>query len=468
MLVVGGGPAGAALARRLAHLGHAVVVAERCAFPRPHVGESLVGDVLPMLEVLGVRTAIEEAGFLRPESAIVRWAAAAERRPIAGEPGFQVDRGAFDHLLLAAAAQAGATVLQPARAISTERAGDGRWHTRVRWNDAEVVVESGFLADATGRRGVLGGAKRRVSPKTVALFAYWRQTPFDGPETRVDAGDDAWYWGAPLPGGEFNAAVFVDASDYRQGLTRAGGREAFYDALIARSELLRACRRGRRIGPLHACDATSRCDDAPVTADAIKVGEAAFSIDPLSSQGVQAALGSALHASAVIHTIVNRPDDAPLALRFYRARQRESVELHRRAAARFYADAASTKPGAFWRARAAAATLESHPEPREEPRLPEARTEIELAAGVRLDVVPTVREGFIEATEAVVRPGALPPIAFLDGMAVGPLVRMIEPGTTVERVLQLWSGRMPYRRAVAILRALWDAGVVCRAAARYC
>ena len=78
--VIGGGPAGSALARRLRQLGHSVVIVEKRAFPRPHIGESLVGDVLPLLDVLGVRSQIESAGFLRPEGMFVRWAGGVERR----------------------------------------------------------------------------------------------------------------------------------------------------------------------------------------------------------------------------------------------------------------------------------------------------------------------------------------------------------------------------------------------------
>jgi hypothetical protein len=324
----------------------------------------------------------------------------------------------------------------------------------------ELIVASRFVADATGRRARLGGAKRRMSPRTVGLFAYWRDVPLEGPETRVEAGDEAWYWGAPLPDGTFNATVFVDAALYRGNAARADAREAYYDALIARSTLLAACRAGRRIGVVRVADATSACDDEPATADAVKVGEAAFTIDPLSSQGVQVALGSALHAAAVIHTVAEHPADTSLALRFYRDRQRESVELHRQAAARFYAEASGTRPGAFWSARAEG-SRHARAEPRAEP-LPDARTVIELAAGVGLDVVPTVRDGFIEGTEAIVRGGDLPPIVFLDGLAAASLARTIQEGATVERVLATWTLTMPYRRAVASLRTLWDAGVLRR------
>src|ERR1700704_4556955 len=96
--VIGGGPAGAASALRLARLGHRVVLVERAARGRPHVGESLPPTVLPLLAELGVRERVEAAGFLRPRGALVHWGEGEARETFddAGEAGFQVDRGRFD------------------------------------------------------------------------------------------------------------------------------------------------------------------------------------------------------------------------------------------------------------------------------------------------------------------------------------------------------------------------------------
>ena len=281
------------------------------------------------------------------------------------------------------------------------------------------------------------------------------------------------YWGAPLPGGEFNATVFIDSSRYREAVARAGSRDACYESLIARSELLGGCLRGVRMCPVRACDATQRCDEMPATSDAIKVGEAAFSIDPLSSQGVQTAIGTALHAAAVIHTILERPDDKELALDFYRTRQRESVELHRIAAGRFYAEAALSRRGDFWSRRAidrSSEAIDALPSEQEtpQPKQPEgsgrpalsAHLEIELAPEVRFETIPTLQHDFIAPATAIVLPGVRRPIVFLDEIAVGPLAAMIQNSVTVERLLDRWSQRMTRDRAIQVLSWLWEAGVL--------
>ncbi|MGH3935766.1 MAG: NAD(P)/FAD-dependent oxidoreductase, partial [Pseudonocardiaceae bacterium] len=122
--VIGGGPAGAALATRLAGLGHQVVVVEQHRFPRPHIGESLSPAIWPLLESLGVRDRVAARGFTQAVRARVRWRGADEERVAVGD-GLTVDRGAFDAILLHRAREAGAEVLSPATARRPARSGAG-------------------------------------------------------------------------------------------------------------------------------------------------------------------------------------------------------------------------------------------------------------------------------------------------------------------------------------------------------
>ncbi|MGH3822909.1 MAG: NAD(P)/FAD-dependent oxidoreductase, partial [Pseudonocardiaceae bacterium] len=165
--VVGGGPAGAALATRLAQLGHHVMIIEACRFPRPHVGESLSPAIWPLLETLGVQERVAARGFTRVTRARVRWRGDGEEQ-VSVDHGRTVDRGAFDTILLDRAREAGAEVLCPATARRPARCVEG-WAVPL----ADRVLRARFLADATGRRRLLGGGRAPASPRTLALHALW-------------------------------------------------------------------------------------------------------------------------------------------------------------------------------------------------------------------------------------------------------------------------------------------------------
>jgi len=469
--VIGGGPAGASLALRLARLGHEVCLVERQAFPRRHVGESLTPGVWPLFDALGVVEEVKRAGFLPALEALVRWEDTAERRVRgrAGEPGLLVDRGRLDALLLGAAVSAGVKVLQPAAAQRPERKAGG-WELPVLHEGRWLLVSARFLADASGRTSCLGGQKVPVSARTLALYGYWRGEAPHGPETRVEAGPDAWYWGAHLPDGTFNAMVFVDPELLRE---RGIGRrtlEAFYRELLGRSCLLEAWTAPRLVSGVLACDATCYRDTIPIEEDCIKVGEASFSIDPLSSSGVQKALQTALSGAAAVHTLLARPEHSAAALRFYTEDQRSSVEQHATWAAGYYREQRSYQDRPFWKRRALAT-----PE-----RLPQGMKEVKAVAGdallhrrwrlapeAVLVETPCIVGEFIELRRALSHPRLARPIAYLDGVELAPLVEALSEGVTMAQMSEAWAGHVPLRQGAAIMGWLYRQGLLTEVSASW-
>jgi len=464
--VIGGGPAGAALALRLARLGHEVCVVERHAFPRPHVGESLTPGVWPLLDALGVVEAVRRGGFLPALEALVHWEEPTGRRVRgrAGEPGLLVDRGRFDALLLGAAASAGVRVLQPAVAQRPERVAGG-WELPVLHEGRRRLVSARFLADASGRAACLGGRKLAVSARTLVLYGYWRGETPQGPETRVEAGPDGWYWGAHLPDGTFGAMVFMDPELLRE---RGIGRrtlESFYRELLGRSGLLEAWTAPRLVGSVSACDATCYRDTVPIERDCIKVGEASFSIDPLSSSGVQKALQTALSGAAAVHTLLVRSEHTEAALRFYTEDQRSSAEQHAAWAAGYYREPRSYQDRPFWRRRALASAAAAPPEVR--PPLGEdglGHRRWRLASGAALVDTPCIVGDVIELRRALSHPRLARPVAWLDGVELAPLVELLGEapgeGLTMPQLVDTWARQVPLRRGVAIMGWLYRQGLL--------
>jgi 2-polyprenyl-6-methoxyphenol hydroxylase-like FAD-dependent oxidoreductase len=132
VVVIGGGPGGSVTAAALVQRGLSVVLCERAAFPRFHLGESLLPRSLEVLDEIGVLPRVQEA-FLWKYGARFHddLRKRQDRFPFAGawkadiDHAFQVPRDAFDAILLDHAASLGTDVREETTALTIVRE-DGR------------------------------------------------------------------------------------------------------------------------------------------------------------------------------------------------------------------------------------------------------------------------------------------------------------------------------------------------------
>jgi flavin-dependent dehydrogenase len=453
ILVVGGGPAGAAAALRLAQLGHDVCLLERKPFPRRHIGEALSGGVRAQLEFLGVAADVEAANFLRFGSAELSWSTDSfEPKPMHPN-GFTVDRAVFDQLLLNAAQRAGVRILQPAVARQAEKLLRG-WRIGTETNDGSRSIRAQFVIDASGRTSLLAPRRRiETSPRTLALYGYWQGAGL--PERpRIEAGPLQWYWGSPVPGGRFNAMVFIDR---KAGLRGGGTLAQHYRALIAASHLLTGAGTAELTGPVLGCDASSYRDEHCVGDGFLRIGEAAFAIDPLSSSGVQAAIQSALAASVAVHTMLSRADATAVAHSFYAEHVRYAADQHAAWAAQNYRENRRYSEAEFWRRRADAG--EAFEQPAENGRdrkgwRKEAR--VALSAGVKTCDVPCVVGDFVELRPAVSHPTLPRPVAFVGGLDLPAFLRKMPPVSKISDLEQALSRALPEKNISKVMAWLFD------------
>ncbi|MGH3873532.1 MAG: flavin-dependent monooxygenase QhpG [Pseudonocardiaceae bacterium] len=444
--VIGGGPAGAALAIRLAGLGHHVTVVERHRFPRPHVGESLSPAIWPLLEMLGVRDRVD--GGIPAVQARVRWHG--DERLQAGD-GLTVDRGAFDAILLDAAREAGADVLSPMAARRPVRTSQG-WQVPLGNRLlGDRLLPARFLADATGRRRLLGGRRTLTGPRTLALHGIWRGGPApDGTQTRIDTLAEGWLWGAHLPGGGFRAMAFVDPETARCGL---------YHRLLAASPLFAdVARTAQLAGQVQVCDATRYAMPTPIDTDYVKIGEAAFAIDPLSSSGVHTAIQTGVAGAAAVHSILAPDGDTHAALRYYRDQQHYAVQRHAATAAGVYAEHRAHADAVFWRRRSAPPrlSLRSRAAPLGE-LLP---LRVRLPAAAALLDTPCLVGDRIELRRALTHPALDRPVAFLAGSELAPLLDQLPTAPSLADAVGSWDHALPPGRALAIAAWLRQRGLL--------
>jgi len=283
VLIVGGGPAGAATAIALARRGIKSVIVERNAAPPPRVGETLPPAVREVLEALGVwQRFIDDA---HDPAVGNRSSWGSEKldeihfiRNAYGN-GWHIDRQKFELMLLDEARRLGVHVLQPADASTGQR------------------TRPTFTVDASGRASTVArasGAKRVILDHLVASTKFLKPHARDPQQkfTLIEAVENGWWYSAPLPDGRLVASYMTDGD-----LDRAEWDEAVAQTRYTQERV--AAYAPDDSEPNIAAANTARLDTI-AGADWLAVGDAAVSFDPLSSQGIITALESAVDAAAAI------------------------------------------------------------------------------------------------------------------------------------------------------------------------
>ena len=431
--VVGGGPAGAVVAHELAKLGFSTCVLDRAAAASGHVGVSLTPSVRQILAGSGFT--VEDAALLQPFGSLVLWGHARspsyKRYP---EAGLTVDRPKLDVLLLTTARAAGAQVITPAVAARPARQGDGIWHVPIRHAAGYGAVRARYLVDAAGRHGILPRRSQPRGSRTFAIYARWTDVPIEDINSRVEASADGWAWGTPLSKSAFLAAVFVDersiARNRRANLTQ------LYREHLANSKLFRILDPGRPNSAIAICEASpGHCTDL-CGPDYIRVGDAALCLDPLSSQGVQRAIVSALQAAAVVNTTFREPGNASLARTFYQHRVLEADEHDRATSGAFYREQHAVTPTDFWSDRLCEG---QRSDARSTPMdMPPVAASLSLSRDACQVTIGALVGGMIVPQPALFHPNLARPVAFLGGWPIDRILAPLRSGVTACELQAVW------------------------------
>jgi flavin-dependent dehydrogenase len=453
--ILGGGPAGSVMARRLAEFGHDMLLIDRTAEQPPPRGESLAPSILPIVDSLQMRGDVDAATFCRERRALLLWETdAIQEKSFAAAPSLLVERTRFDQYLRQAASRGGVRVIAPARARSPQRLVSGGWAVPVMTSSGSTVVKTTFLVDARGKRHRvrLDGS----APRTAAISAPWTSSGQSFAETRIEAGVDEWFWGSPLPDLHYGVTIFLD-SDRIAGLG-AAGRTELYRHGLSRSKLLGDLLRSEMIGPVCVRDATPRISRDLIENDFIRVGEAAVAIDPLSSQGIQDALLSAIQGSAAVHTILTAGCDPDPALEFYRERRHTAAAKSRPTAARFYRT--HSERSSFWMRRSSAAESPVADDERQERTGSSLPSELRISQALQVIEVPVLSGALIRRAQALCHPRLEHPIAYFGGAALAPLIEDASGASATDHILLRWTRHVPLETARKIMNWMWAVGIL--------
>jgi flavin-dependent dehydrogenase len=313
--IIGGGPAGSTAAILLAQAGRRVVLIEREKFPRFHIGESLLPYSMAAFDRLGVRAELEALAVDKRGGEIATACGSravkfhfANGFRLKHTRAYQVERAAFDKLLLDRARTAGAEVREETRVEAADLSESGAvLHT----DGGEIRAE--YVIDASGRHALLGQQlklKRAYDHlRKFSCFAHYehaqRDEGVDGGLTRLIRARDHWFWMIPIDEQRTSVGVVMDIEDYKK---MGKSPEAALDWAIADSALMRErMRDARRVTPVHAAGDYSYRNTNFTGARWMMAGDAAGFIDPIFSTGVFLAIHSGEQCADTLNAVLAAP-----------------------------------------------------------------------------------------------------------------------------------------------------------------
>ena len=322
VVIVGGGPAGAATALYLLQSGVRPVILEKESFPRYHIGESLTGEVGKSLRELGLEQQLSSAAYpikhgvtvYGPDGNSTFWVPVMKRDEqgqLQPATTWQVRRSDFDQMLLDAAVERGA-VQVPYRAEAPLMENDRVVGVRARNEEGQSEeLQARVVVDASGQSTFLANSaapttakERGRYDKQVAVF-----TQVSG--AIRDPGDAAgntlifyreknhWAWFIPLAEDVVSVGVVVPGELYSShDFAKA---DFLRDQLkTLNPELARRLENAQFVEDVHTASNYSYHVKQFTGKGFLCVGDAHRFVDPIFSFGVNFAVKEARFASESI------------------------------------------------------------------------------------------------------------------------------------------------------------------------
>ncbi|WP_321887022.1 flavin-dependent monooxygenase QhpG [Paraburkholderia bannensis] len=418
IVVLGAGPAGAAVARSLAGLGYAVQVVSD--WRRFDAVEGMSPRVIEGLRHAGLhRAANAVAG---PSARTTLWNGVLQTL----NAEYLVDRRVFDAALRDDLRSANVEVVEAnVRSVQTAPSSHD---LMIETCDGPLSLRAEFLVEARGRLAPLMRDATR-GPQTLSLLNIW-QGEHGAAASAVESLQDGWAWMARLPDGRCYWQMTLDVASAE---------------LPQRDELLAFCARMRRAPlasnffardadtdvRLHARSSTPTLCGRTGGSNWLRVGDAAMAVDPLSGNGIFQSLSSALQAPAVIHTLLSCPERASLALRFHQQRIEQLFMRFARTGRDFYALEQRWAARPFWEAR----------------RLWPDDAPLHVSADfnqLNIERAPVIDGNLIAEADVVVSPDQPLGVWHLQGVPLAPIVEALrkQPAEQVLRALDADQARL--------------------------
>jgi flavin-dependent dehydrogenase len=352
-IVMGAGPAGSTVAALVAEQGYSTLLIEREKIPRFHVGESMVPESYWILERLGIVQEMSRIGFTRKNGIQFVTNDDVETGPLLftenGEHDssvtWHVERSKFDKLMYDTAYNRGATVVDETSITDIELRKQSPHKVTVRGSDGkDQEITAKVLVDATGMQGLIANRMdlkvRDEELNHSSIWGYYSNAARNGGSncevtTILHTNTkDAWFWYVPMSDGTTSVGLIGDnefilkrretpEQTFKTELNKCPGlKRRLQDATLASKFY---------VGKDFNFTTRLQAGDGWVL-----VGDAAGSVDPITSAGVLMALKSAWMAADAITSALAGNDLSAKRLGSWTGDYQRSMDYLRRFARVFY------------------------------------------------------------------------------------------------------------------------------------
>ena len=349
VLVVGGGPSGAACAYWLAEAGHEVTLVERKHYPREKTcGDGLTPRSVRQIEDMGLATELSHhhrydglRSIAFGRTLELRW----PTTPDLPDYGYVITRADLDELVARRAEKAGATVLEGHEAVApiVDR-GLVRGATILdKDNGTEVDITARYVVVADGANSrfgrALGTSRNRDYPLGMAIRGYFTSPRHDEPwiESHLDIRDKAgnvlpgYGWIFPLGDGRVNVGIgLLSTFNQWKAVNTTHLMESFVDYAPKSWGLSPETSCGPPTGGRLPMGLSVGPHAGPTY---LVVGDAGGAINPFNGEGIAYAYETGRMAARAVHEALVTGDG--LALAGYDAQLQETYGLYFKVARAF-------------------------------------------------------------------------------------------------------------------------------------
>jgi flavin-dependent dehydrogenase len=338
VVVIGGGLAGKAASIHLARAGLSVTCVEPADTARQAVGESLDWSAPALLKALGLPMEQLVGGRIatwkRHVTVQLRGGCAAQYIPspwLAGAPfrvelrTLHVDRMRLDEELLNLATAQGVTMVRD-EVAGVEREGNkilsvtttGGSIFAAQW----FVDASGFAAPVLAREFKLRAIE--FGPPKVALWTYFTASqPVEGTTLYMDPVSSQyldWVWEIPINPDTVSVGYLANGASIKVKREQGLSIDQIFQEQLKKHPHFEPMLSAGSIGPLHVRSFRCRAHIGVAGPNWLIAGEAASMVDPITANGVTAALRHAAEAASLILKFRQRGEIPALSRALYSSR----------------------------------------------------------------------------------------------------------------------------------------------------